>query len=644
MKRALLFRYRWLGSLLVVVMCTATISAQHQHDHGEQTEPVKRPRIFLDKSPRVVQYQLKRLDNARLLLVERKTDDAKYAPVYAAILTRAGMSPQYREEALEALVTINASDAASELLQALASIPIEDQQSLRTARQLARMLLRQPPSVLAQRAGLLQSAVKSNSSFVRAVANAGLTVAGRGDDVWAATSGSDDATKLDWLSAVPLIPDAQLRGQLRSRVVSFVGDANSTEVRRTAIQTLRSTPGSSQATFQLVASLVSDIKLRDAAVKTLLDVPAPQRDAATSRNIILALLEHAEATPAAQRTSDAFVDAMQLSDQLLARLPVDEARTYRQRLREIAVRVVRIQTVEEEMRYDTPFFAVEAGRPVQVVLKNDDLMPHNLVITVPGALKEVAELGLAVGPNGGFQGKQYVPDSEKVLHATDMVQPHRQVRLTFEAPNEPGEYPYVCTFPRHWMRMYGVMVVVEDLDRWLQNPTQPKDPVGSNRPFVQAWNVDDLKEDLAEGLRGRTIQIGHQIFVEATCAQCHKVKGEGGAVGPELTDVFKRWKGARLAVLREIVEPSYRIDPEYAVHLVTTIEGQTVSGIVKAEGRQSISLLDNPEATQPTVIQRRDIDEIVKTSTSMMPKALLDRFTKDEIFELLAFLESLSQQ
>ncbi|MDP7017605.1 MAG: hypothetical protein QGG36_17510, partial [Pirellulaceae bacterium] len=46
-------------------------SAEHEHQHGEKKEPVKRPRVFLDKSPRIVWYQLNRLDNERLLLVER---------------------------------------------------------------------------------------------------------------------------------------------------------------------------------------------------------------------------------------------------------------------------------------------------------------------------------------------------------------------------------------------------------------------------------------------------------------------------------------------------------------------------------------------------------------------------------------------
>ena len=86
--------------------------ASHHHDptgsgpevavQSARAAPVQPPRIFLDKSPRIVKYQLGRLDNQRLLLVERQPDDPKYTLVYEAILTRAGMSAQHREEALAA--------------------------------------------------------------------------------------------------------------------------------------------------------------------------------------------------------------------------------------------------------------------------------------------------------------------------------------------------------------------------------------------------------------------------------------------------------------------------------------------------------------------------------------------------------------
>ena len=136
------------------------------------------------------------------------------------------------------------------------------------------------------------------------------------------------------------------------------------------------------------------------------------------------------------------------------------------------------------------------------------------------------------------------------------------------------------------------------------------------------------------------MEIGKRLFAEASCLSCHKVGDEGGAIGPELTDVYTRWKGDDVAVLREILDPSHRIDEKYAMHLVLTVDGQTMSGIVVAEDKDSVSILANAEAKEPTVIALDDIEEMVKTSTSMMPRALLDQYTQDEIFELLAYLKA----
>ncbi len=619
---------------------SAFLLAQEQHHHhGEgDSKTVNRPRVFLDKSPRIVWYQLNRLDNARLLLVERATDDPKYKPVYTAILTRAGMSRHHREEALQGLVKLNDTDTAAELLTALQTLDGDDRQQQRVGRQLASLLLRQPQSTLKKKVQALQQATGADSSILRTAGYAGLVAAGEQTSAWTLAQ-KKPLSLLDYLAAVRILPGAEMRSSLRESILDSLDESNPQNVRRAAIGSLAFVPTDYDPTFRLIARYVSKPPFRTAAVRTLLRIPREHRNADTARELLAVLVKHAETTPAEMRTTDEFIDAMQLADQLLALLPVDAARVYRERLREITVRVIRIHTVEEEMRYDIRFFAVEAGRPVQVVLKNEDLMPHNLVITVPEALKEVALEGALLGPNPGFEGKQYVPDSDKVLFATGMVQASQQERLTFKAPSEPAEYPFVCTFPRHWMRMYGVMVVVDDLDVWLKQPIEPKDPIGNTRTFVKSWTVDDFKADLETGLRGRSPEIGQRLFTEATCAQCHKVNGQGGAVGPELSDVFKRWKGDHAAVLREILDPSHQIDPKYAVQVIITLDGKVVSGIVKAEDKTSVSVLVNPEAPQPTVIQRAEIDEIVKSSKSMMPKALLDRFTKDEIFELLSYVE-----
>jgi putative heme-binding domain-containing protein len=266
-------------------------------------------------------------------------------------------------------------------------------------------------------------------------------------------------------------------------------------------------------------------------------------------------------------------------------------------------------------------------------------MPHNLVITSPGALRDVALEAAQMPPQPDKNGLLYVPASPKVLHATRMVDSHKQVAITFTAPQTPGEYPYVCTFPNHWMRMYGVMVVVPDLDAWLAKPVPPADPLGNTRSIVKHWSIEDFPDvEVAAALRGRSADVGRRLFQEATCLQCHKVRGEGGAVGPELTDAAQRWKGDHAAVLRELIDPSHKIDPKFALYNVQTSDGRVYSGIVTDQNAETLTVVTNPDHPQPQVIARDDIENMAKASTSMMPKGLLDRYTKDEIFEILSFV------
>lgn len=103
----------------MLVASAISLPAQHQHDHDGDGPKLAPPKVFLDKSPRVVAYQLKRLDNQRLLMVERKTDDEKYIPVYSAILTRVGMTPQFRVEAVQALAKLTDSDPVTVLLDGI---------------------------------------------------------------------------------------------------------------------------------------------------------------------------------------------------------------------------------------------------------------------------------------------------------------------------------------------------------------------------------------------------------------------------------------------------------------------------------------------------------------------------------------------
>jgi azurin len=90
---------------------------------------------------------------------------------------------------------------------------------------------------------------------------------------------------------------------------------------------------------------------------------------------------------------------------------------------------------------------------------NPDEAPHNWALVRPGTLKTVGEQvdRLIADPAAG--ARHYVPDSKDVLAYTDMVPSNGTVRICFQAPAEKGRYPYLCTFPGHWMVMNGQMIV-----------------------------------------------------------------------------------------------------------------------------------------------------------------------------------------
>src|SRR6185295_19318151 len=105
-------------------------------------------------------------------------------------------------------------------------------------------------------------------------------------------------------------------------------------------------------------------------------------------------------------------------------------------------------------------------------------------------------------PEPDAQGRHYVPDSPRVLHATKLVEPGQQTKLSFTAPSETGDYQYVCTFPGHWRRMVGTLAVAQDVEAYLASHA------AAALPKITEWKVDDLAPELAKASSGRNLARG----------------------------------------------------------------------------------------------------------------------------------------
>ncbi len=162
------------------------------------------------------------------------------------------------------------------------------------------------------------------------------------------------------------------------------------------------------------------------------------------------------------------------------------------------------------------------------------------------------------------------------------------------------------------------------------------------RPFVRQWTMDML-EDVSSVAGGkRDLESGSRLFAAALCARCHRVGNQGQLAGPDLTGVSRRF--ARRDILRSIVDPSLVVAENYHVDRIVTTDGRIHIGrIVQSGDFRSPSLRIVPDPLRPdqfTEIVKRDIESHSTVPTSPMPAGLLDTLTKDEIADLLAFIES----
>jgi len=135
--------------------------------------------------------------------------------------------------------------------------------------------------------------------------------------------------------------------------------------------------------------------------------------------------------------------------------------------------------------------------------------------------------------------------------------------------------------------------------------------------------VADGKGDAAAG----------KVTFTNTCAKCHKLFGEGGQVGPELTgyerDNLRYW-------LENIVDPSASIRDEYVAFVIETKDGRTLTGIIVAQDKATVSLRQNDGQT--IRLAREQIEDLAASPISLMPEDVLKDLKDQQLRDLFAYL------
>ncbi|MGB7344388.1 MAG: c-type cytochrome [Pirellulaceae bacterium] len=177
-------------------------------------------------------------------------------------------------------------------------------------------------------------------------------------------------------------------------------------------------------------------------------------------------------------------------------------------------------------------------------------------------------------------------------------------------------------------------VVLEELAgvSLLQEPPKVDPPKGPGRK----WTRDEALP-LVANLKKRDFKRGRNLFHATQCAKCHRLGGEGGAIGPDLSTAGRKYPLPDL--LDALIEPSKAISDQYGSEKILTTDGETMVGrVVKIDGKLHVYTID--ANAEPKIIDEDDVEQISPSKLSQMPTGLVDTLNEEELKDLVAYLLS----
>jgi len=155
----------------------------------------------------------------------------------------------------------------------------------------------------------------------------------------------------------------------------------------------------------------------------------------------------------------------------------------------------------------------------------------------------------------------------------------------------------------------------------------------------RSWTVAEGVAEITQRKAGRNFARGQELYTATACASCHRMAGEGGGIGPDLTGSGSRYTTADL--LENIVEPSKVISDQYGSETITKKDGSLIIGRIGGETKETLSVMTNPFAPDSLIeIPMKDIASREPLPISMMPPGLINTLNPDELADLMAYLMS----
>jgi putative heme-binding domain-containing protein len=159
---------------------------------------------------------------------------------------------------------------------------------------------------------------------------------------------------------------------------------------------------------------------------------------------------------------------------------------------------------------------------------------------------------------------------------------------------------------------------------------QPKGP-------GRDWTLDEALKVVQGGLKDRNFEQGKLMYQASVCSSCHTMRGEGGQIGPDLTQLGTRF--TEKDMLEAIIEPSKTISDQYAATIFYLKDGKSVVGRLINEDNEKYSISQNPFAPQNLRdIPKKDVIRKELSDVSIMLPGMINRLNEEELKDLIAYL------
>lgn len=146
--------------------------------------------------------------------------------------------------------------------------------------------------------------------------------------------------------------------------------------------------------------------------------------------------------------------------------------------------------------------------------------------------------------------------------------------------------------------------------------------------------IKRYRNQLSERTLASADQSNGRKVYQQTCGQCHKLFGEGGAIGPELTGAQRHsidyW-------LENMVDPSAAVPEQYRMTIVVLDDGRVLSGLLKNENERVVAL---QTPTERRLIERSSIEAVQPSLLSIMPEGQLEKLSDVDLRDLMGYLMS----